>query len=74
MRMFAFAMVAMIGCPEPTAANDLAPTGTLRAVYLGTNPAQAMRDPSTGEIRGPAYELSGSTLLLAFHGLPLSAV
>ena len=59
MRMFAFSMVAiLIGCPEPTAANDLAPTGTLRAVYLGTNPAQAMRDPSTGEIRGPAYELA----------------
>jgi polar amino acid transport system substrate-binding protein len=59
MRMFAFAMVAiLIGWPEPTAANDLAPTGTLRAVYLGTNPAQAMRDPSTGEIRGPAYELA----------------
>ena len=38
--------------PERTAANDLAQTGTLRAVYLGTNAAQAMRDPSTGEIRG----------------------
>ena len=59
MRMFAFAILAtLIGCPEPTAANDLAPTGTLRAAYLGTNPAQAMRDPSTGEIRGPAYELA----------------
>jgi polar amino acid transport system substrate-binding protein len=57
--MFAFAMVAiLIGCPEAIAANDLAPTGRLRAAYLGTNPAQAMRDPSTGEIRGPAYELA----------------
>ena len=42
----------------PAAANDVAPTGTLRAVYLGTNPAQAMRDPATGEVRGPAYELA----------------
>ena len=59
MRMFAFAMVAiLIGCREPAAANDLAPTGTLRAVYLGTNPAQAMRDPSTGETRAPSYELA----------------
>jgi polar amino acid transport system substrate-binding protein len=59
MRMFAFATLAiLIGCPEPTTANDLAPTGTLRAAYLSTNPAQAMRDPSTGEIRGPAYELA----------------
>jgi polar amino acid transport system substrate-binding protein len=59
MRIFVFAMMAvLIGGPEPAAANELAPTGTLRAVYLGTNPAQATRDPSTGEIRGPAYELA----------------
>jgi polar amino acid transport system substrate-binding protein len=59
MRLFVFAMMPiLIGCSEPTAANELAPTGALRAVYLGTNPAQAMRDPSTGEIRGPAYELA----------------
>jgi polar amino acid transport system substrate-binding protein len=57
--MFGFAIVAILtGCPGPAAANDLAPTGTLRAAYLSTNPAQAMRDPSTGEIRGPAYELA----------------
>jgi polar amino acid transport system substrate-binding protein len=51
-------MVAILIGPEPIAANDLAPTGTLRAAYLGTNPAQAMRDPSTGAIRGPSYELA----------------
>jgi polar amino acid transport system substrate-binding protein len=57
--MLAVLLLAIsIGYPEPIAANDLAPTGTLRAVYLGTNPAQAMRDPSTGELRGPAYELA----------------
>jgi polar amino acid transport system substrate-binding protein len=39
-------------------AGDIAPGGTLRAAYLGTNPAQAMRDPATGEIRGPAYDLA----------------
>ena len=59
MRILAVPMLAiLIGYPNPTAANDLAPTGTLRAAYLGTNPAQAMHDPSTGEIRGPAYELA----------------
>jgi polar amino acid transport system substrate-binding protein len=59
MRIFAVPMLAiMIVNPEPVAANDLAPTGILRAAYLGTNPAQAMRDASTGEIRGPAYELA----------------
>jgi polar amino acid transport system substrate-binding protein len=39
-------------------AGDIAPGGTLRAAYLGTNPAQAMRDPATGEVRGPAYDLA----------------
>jgi polar amino acid transport system substrate-binding protein len=38
--------------------NDVAPGGTLRAVYLGTNPAQAIRDPDTGEIRGASFELA----------------
>ena len=42
----------------PVMAGDVAPGGTLRAVYLGTNPAQAMRDPATGELRGPAYDLA----------------
>ena len=28
---------------------DIAPTGTLRAAYLATNPAQAIRDAHTGE-------------------------
>jgi len=59
MRLFAVAMLAvLLGCPAPAAADDIAPTGTLRAVYLGTNPAQAMRDPATGEVRGPAYDLT----------------
>jgi polar amino acid transport system substrate-binding protein len=59
MRLFAVAMLAvLLGGPAPAAANDVAPTGTLRAVYLGTNPAQAVRDPATGEVRGPAYELA----------------
>ena len=39
-------------------ASDVAPGGTLRAIYLGTNPAQATRDPATGAVRGPAYELA----------------
>ena len=59
MRMLAVAVLGLlIGYPNPSWADDLAPTGTLRAAYLGSNPAQAMRDPSTGEIRGAAYELA----------------
>jgi len=34
----------------------LAPTGVLRAAYLATNPAHAVRDPATGNLRGAAVE------------------
>ena len=36
---------------------DLAPTGTLRAAFLGTNPVQARTDSKTGEITGPVADL-----------------
>src|SRR5262249_61157720 len=42
----------------PAAADDVAPGGTLRAVYIGTNPAQATRDAATGTTRGPSYDLT----------------
>ena len=35
-----------------------APTGTLRAVYLGSNPVQARTDPNTGEVTGPIVDLT----------------
>jgi hypothetical protein len=46
--VFAVLMVALGA--SPAKADDLAPGGTLRAVYLATNPAQAVRDPATGAI------------------------
>jgi polar amino acid transport system substrate-binding protein len=42
----------------PAAADDVAPGGTLRAAYIGTNPAQATRDAATGMTRGPSYDLT----------------
>jgi polar amino acid transport system substrate-binding protein len=39
-------------------ASALAPGGTLRAVYLASNPAQAVRDPASGEIRGASADLA----------------
>jgi polar amino acid transport system substrate-binding protein len=39
-------------------ASDMAPTGSLRAAYLGNNPAQAVRDPVSGEIRGASADLA----------------
>jgi len=42
---------------NPAQGADLAPTGTLRAAFLGTNPVQARTDPKTGEITGPIADL-----------------
>jgi polar amino acid transport system substrate-binding protein len=38
--------------------NDIAPTGTLRAVYIATNMAHAVQDPATGAIRGPSADVA----------------
>jgi polar amino acid transport system substrate-binding protein len=51
------AMVLLVA-GAPAVASELAPTGTLRAVYLANNPAQAVRDPATGEARGAAVDLT----------------
>src|SRR5262245_13249784 len=40
------------------AETPLAATGTLRAVYLAGNPAQAIRNVSTGEIKGASADLA----------------
>jgi polar amino acid transport system substrate-binding protein len=58
MRTFRLVIMALLASGPSALAGDVAPSGTLRAVYLGTNPAQAMRDPATGEVRGPAYDLA----------------
>src|SRR5256886_15573514 len=59
MRTFGLVMIAAgVACASSAMAGDIAPGGTLRAAYLGTNPAQALRDPSRGKTRGPAYELA----------------
>jgi polar amino acid transport system substrate-binding protein len=51
--------VALLFATSATAlASDIAPTGTLRAVYLASNPAQAVRDPASGEIRGASADLA----------------
>src|SRR5215510_14888261 len=39
-------------------AQDIAPSGTLRAAYLANNPAQAVRDSASGEIRGASAGLA----------------
>jgi polar amino acid transport system substrate-binding protein len=54
----AIAAALLLGSLGSAPANDLAPTGTLRAVYLASNPAQARRDPQSGEIRGASADLA----------------
>ena len=51
-------------------AKDLAPTGTLRATYIATNPVQAFVDPATKEVRGPAAAIA--TELAKRAGVPLA--
>ena len=50
-----FAACALV---NRTQADDLVPTGTLRATFIATNPVQATVDPATGEVRGPANDLA----------------
>jgi polar amino acid transport system substrate-binding protein len=39
-------------------APNFAPTGMLRATFLGSNPVQGRTDPKTGEITGPIVDLT----------------
>jgi polar amino acid transport system substrate-binding protein len=61
MRRFlaAIILVLVAGTSSMAASdNELAPTGVLRAAYPALNPVQAKADPATGELRGPAIELT----------------
>jgi polar amino acid transport system substrate-binding protein len=51
---FLFAILSAAVCP----AQILAPTGTLRAVFLKSNPVQGRIDPNTGAVTGPAADLT----------------
>jgi polar amino acid transport system substrate-binding protein len=55
---FKAALTLMLLYTSGALASDIAPTGTLRAAYLGNNPAQAARDPATGETRGASADLA----------------
>lgn len=52
------ALTFLLAAAAPASGEALAPTGTLRAVYLAGNPAQAVRDRETGAIRGVAADLA----------------
>lgn len=63
--------VALLPLARPAIAAEhvLAPTGTLRVVYLAGNAAQAVRDPKTGEVSGVSIDLARELARRA--GLPL---
>lgn len=54
----AIAVVALLGLAAPSSASELAPGGTLRAVFLAGNPVQARIDAATGAISGPAADIA----------------
>ena len=58
-RLFRLLLAAVIwtATTERAGAQALAPTGTLRAAFLGTNPVQARVDAKTGEVTGPIADL-----------------
>ncbi|HEY4142353.1 MAG TPA: transporter substrate-binding domain-containing protein [Pseudolabrys sp.] len=72
MKRFAAIAIALTIAPSLACANDLAPGGTLRAVYLATNPAQAVRDPATGETRGVSADLARE--LGKRHNMPVQLI
>ncbi|MCX7313246.1 MAG: transporter substrate-binding domain-containing protein [Alphaproteobacteria bacterium] len=57
-RMIFAAAVLSAAVSPAWAQADVAPTGMLRAAYLATNPAQAIKDTHTGEIRGASLDLA----------------
>jgi polar amino acid transport system substrate-binding protein len=58
MRILVPVAVALALTSGAATANDIAPGGTLRATYLGSNPAQAVQDRATGAIRGASADLA----------------
>jgi polar amino acid transport system substrate-binding protein len=71
--MRAFALILTLACavvPVRAHASELAPTGALRATFIATNPVQARVDAATGEVRGPAADLTRALALKL--GLPFT--
>jgi polar amino acid transport system substrate-binding protein len=71
-RGLAAALILLFVSGGSSLAGDLAPTGTLRAVYLANNPAQGVRDPASGEIRGASADLARE--LARRSGVPVTMI
>ncbi|HEY7447308.1 MAG TPA: transporter substrate-binding domain-containing protein [Vicinamibacterales bacterium] len=53
-----FVVISALSVALAATQATVAPTGTLRVAYLSGNPAQAVKDPATGTIRGVAIDLA----------------
>ena len=53
-------LLVIVGLVLPCAASPAAelPTGTLRATFIASNPVQARLDPASGNVAGPAADLT----------------
>ena len=74
--LLAGTLQAQVG-DEDAMRETLAPTGTLRAAFLGRNPVQIQIDPQTGHIGGPAADVAralASRLGVELEIQPLSGV
>ena len=58
MRRLAWTLAMSLLSTIAASANDLVPTGTLRATFIAGNPVQAVTDAKTGEVSGPAADLA----------------
>src|SRR5260221_6238325 len=63
-------ILALAATAVPAVAQSFAPTGVLRAVFLGSNPVQGRTDSRTGAVSGPANDLIRE--LAARLGVPFS--
>jgi polar amino acid transport system substrate-binding protein len=59
MKRLAWASAVVLLAATAATANDLVPTGTPRATFIGGNPVQAVTGAKTGEVSGPAADLGG---------------
>ena len=57
-RLLAIGLLTLAWSPAAYAQIDIAPSGTLRAAYLASNPAQVSRNAQTGDLRGVSYDLA----------------
>ena len=78
-RVFFASLVGLImsATSSSAAPNRLVPTGTLRASFIATNPVQGIIDAKTGEVKGPATDLTrelGRRLGVAFKVTPANGV